>query len=280
MKNFKGVFSALITPFDQGQVDYVSLKKLVDFQLEKGVQGFVINGTTAESPTLEAFEREKIFKEIKSWVPQKFPLIMGTGSNSTSKTIQESKEAEKIGADGVLVVVPYYNKPPQRGLLEHFKAVADATQIPNILYNVPSRTITFLELETIKKLSEHPNIFGIKEASGNIELAKQIRQSCGESFSLLSGDDGTYDDFMAAGGNGVISVASMIIPEAMLKIKSKDYRELIDMLFIEANPIPLKKALQLMGIIKSAECRLPLVTLSETHAEKLKKMMKLKGLLA
>jgi len=280
MKNFKGVFSALITPFDQGQVDFVSLKKLVDFQLEKGIQGFVINGTTAESPTLEAFEREKIFKEIKSWVPAKFPLIMGTGSNSTSKTIQESKEAEKIGADGILVVVPYYNKPPQRGLLEHFKAVADATQIPNILYNVPSRTITFLELETIKKLSEHPNIFGIKEASGNIELAKQIRQSCGESFSLLSGDDGTYDDFMAAGGNGVISVASMIIPEAMLKIRSKDYRELIDMLFIEANPIPLKKALQLMGIIKSAECRLPLVTLSETHAEKLKKMMKLKGLLA
>ncbi len=279
MKNFKGVFSALITPFDQGQVDYVSLKRLVDFQLEKGVQGFVINGTTAESPTLESFEREKIFREIKSWVPKNFPLIMGTGSNSTSKTIQESKEAEKLGADGILVVVPYYNKPPQRGLLEHFKAVADATQIPNILYNVPSRTITFLELETIKKLSEHPNIYGIKEASGNIELARQIRQSCGESFSLLSGDDGTYDDFMAAGGNGVISVASMIIPEAMLKIKSKDYRELIDMLFVEANPIPLKKALQLMGIIKSPECRLPLVTLSETNTEKLKKVMKQKGLL-
>lgn len=279
MKNFKGVFSALITPFDNGQVDYVSLKRLVEFQLENGVQGFVINGTTAESPTLEASEREKIFRMTKEWVPKNFPLIMGTGSNSTSKTIQESKEAEKLGADGILVVVPYYNKPPQRGLLEHFKAVADATQTPNILYNVPSRTITFLELETIKKLSEHPNIFGIKEASGNIELAIQIRQSCGESFSLLSGDDGTYDDFMAVGGNGVISVASMIIPEAMLKVKAKEYRELIDLLFIEANPIPVKKALQLMGIIKSAECRLPLVTLSDVNAEKLKKAMKAKGLI-
>jgi 4-hydroxy-tetrahydrodipicolinate synthase len=279
MKNFKGVFSALITPFDNGQVDYVSLKKLVEFQLEKGINGFVINGTTAESPTLEAPEREKIFRTIKEWVPQNFPMIMGTGSNSTAKTIQESKEAEKMGADGILVVVPYYNKPPQRGLLEHFKAVADATQIPNILYNVPSRTITFLELETIKKLSEHPNIYGIKEASGNIELARQIRQSCGDSFSLLSGDDGTYDDFMAAGGNGVISVASMVIPEAMVKIKTKEHRDLIDMLFVEANPIPLKKALQLMGIIKSAECRLPLVTLADVHTEKLKKCLKSKGLI-
>jgi 4-hydroxy-tetrahydrodipicolinate synthase len=279
MKNFKGVFSALITPFDQGQVDYPSLKRLVEFQIEKGIQGFVINGTTAESPTLEASEREKIFRMVKEWSPKNFPLIMGTGSNSTSKTIQESKEAEKMGADAVLVVVPYYNKPPQRGLLEHFKAVADATTIPNILYNVPSRTITFLELETIKKLSEHPNIYGIKEASGNIELDKQIRQACGESFILLSGDDGTYDDFMAAGGNGVISVASMIIPEAMLKVKAKDFKELIDMLFVEANPIPLKMALKLMGIIKSAECRLPLVTLSDVNTEKLKKVMKHKGLL-
>ncbi len=280
MKNFKGVFSALITPFDNGQVDYVSLKRLVDFQIENGINGFVINGTTAESPTLEAPEREKIFRMVKEWSPKNFPLIMGTGSNSTAKTIQESKEAEKMGADGILVVVPYYNKPPQRGLLEHFKAVADATTIPNILYNVPSRTITFLELETIKKLSEHPNIYGIKEASGNIELAKQIRQACGESFSLLSGDDGTYDDFMAAGGNGVISVASMIIPEAMLKIKSKEYSDLINLLFVEANPIPLKKALHLMGIIKSPECRLPLVTLSDANAEKLKKAMKQKGLLS
>jgi 4-hydroxy-tetrahydrodipicolinate synthase len=225
-------------------------------------------------------EREKIFRFVKECSPTNFPLIMGTGSNSTAKTIEESRQAEKMGAEGILVVVPYYNKPPQRGLLEHFKAVADATQIPNILYNVPSRTITFLELETIKKLSEHPNIYGIKEASGNIELARQMRQICGESFILLSGDDATYDDFMGVGGDGVISVASMVIPKPMVQIETKEHRDLIDMLFVEANPIPLKKALQLMGIIKSAECRLPLVTLADVHAEKLKKLMKLKGLLS
>ncbi|MEZ0392666.1 MAG: dihydrodipicolinate synthase family protein, partial [Pseudobdellovibrionaceae bacterium] len=183
------------------------------------------------------------------------------------------------GADAILVVVPYYNKPPQRGLLEHFKAIADATQIPNILYNVPSRTITFLEMETIKKLSEHPNVYGIKEASGNIELDRQIRQICGESFLLLSGDDASYDDFMNAGGDGVISVASHILPQAMLEQKATENRELIDLLFVEANPIPVKKALHLMGIIQSPECRLPLVTLADVHVEKLKKAMRQKGLL-
>lgn len=280
MKNFKGVFTALITPFQNGQVDYESLERLVDFQLKNGVQGFVINGTTAESPTLTASEREKIFSFIKARVPKDFPLIMGTGSNSTAKTIEESKDAEKLGADAILVVVPYYNKPPQRGLLEHFKAVADATNIPNILYNVPSRTITFLELETIKKLSEHPNILGVKEASGDIEFAQQIRKACGESFLLLSGDDGSYDQFMAAGGDGTISVASHIIPKAMLGRKASENRDVIDMLFVEANPIPVKKALHLMGIIKSPECRLPLVTLAEAHTDKMKKLLKQKGLIA
>lgn len=280
MKNFKGVITALITPFQNGEVDYKSLERLVDFQIKEGVQGFVINGTTAESPTLTASERAGIFRFIKERVSSDFPLIMGTGSNSTAKTIEESKDAEKLGADAILVVVPYYNKPPQRGLLEHFKAIADATQIPNILYNVPSRTITFLELETIKKLSEHPNVLGIKEASGNIELDQQIRKACGESFLMLSGDDGTYDEFMAAGGDGVISVASHIMPQVMRDQKARENRELIDLLFVEANPIPVKKALHLMGIIQSPECRLPLVTLADVHAEKLKKMMKQKGLIS
>jgi len=280
MKNFKGVITALITPFQNGEIDFNSLGNLVEFQLKKGIQGFVINGTTAESPTLSSTEREKIFRFVKERVPKNFPLIMGTGSNSTAKTIEESKEAERFGADAILVVVPYYNKPPQRGLLEHFKAIADATHIPNILYNVPSRTITFLELETIKKLSEHPNIYGIKEASGNIEMDRQIRQSCGEAFLLLSGDDGSYDQFMQAGGDGVISVASHVLPEAMLQQKASENLELIDLLFCEANPIPVKKALHLMGIIKSPECRLPLVTLADVHAEKLKKAMKQKGLLS
>jgi 4-hydroxy-tetrahydrodipicolinate synthase len=280
MKDFKGVITALITPFSSGKVDYQSLDKLVRFQLAEGVQGFVINGTTAESPTLTDSERKSIFKFVREIVGGRFPLIMGTGSNSTARTIEESKEAEKIGADAILVVVPYYNKPPQRGLLEHFKAVADATSIPNILYNVPSRTITFLELETIKKLSEHPNILGIKEASGNIDFDREIRKHCGESFVMLSGDDGTYDEFMANGGNGVISVASHILPRVMLSRKARENKEMIDLLFVEANPIPVKMALHLMGLIQSPECRLPLVTLAETQTEKLKKIMKVKGLIS
>ncbi len=279
MKNFKGVSTALITPFEKDQVDFASLEKLVHFQIEHGVQGFVINGTTGESPTLTAQERAKIFQFIRSRVPDNFPLIMGTGSNSTMQSIQDSIAAEKLGADAILMVVPYYNKPPQRGLLEHFKAVADATHIPNILYNVPSRTITFLELDTIKKLSEHPNIVGIKEASGNIGFDKDLRKACGDSFLMLSGDDGTYDEFMAAGGDGVISVSAHILPKTMLQRKASQYKTLIDLLFVEANPIPVKKALQLMGVIRTADCRLPLVPLSEGHTQKLQKAMQDAGLL-
>jgi 4-hydroxy-tetrahydrodipicolinate synthase len=279
MKDFKGVITALITPFEKDEVDFASLERLIQFQLENGIQGFVINGTTGESPTLSSVERAKIFQFIKDRVPDDFPLIMGTGSNSTAKSVEDSKEAEKLGADAILMVVPYYNKPPQRGLLEHFKTVADATNIPNILYNVPSRTITFLEMDTIKKLSEHPNIIGIKEASGNIQFDKELRKICGDSFLMLSGDDSTYDEFMAAGGDGVISVCSHIIPKAMLDIKASQYKSLIDLLFIEANPIPLKKALQLMGLIKTADCRLPLVSLSEAHTVKLQKALHEAGLL-
>jgi 4-hydroxy-tetrahydrodipicolinate synthase len=280
MKMFSGVITALITPFNDGQVDFGSLGKLVDHQLKDGIDGFVINGTTAESPSLTSSERKKIFQFVQERVPNGFPLIMGTGSNSTAKTIEESKEAEKLGAQAVLVVVPYYNKPPQRGLFAHFKAVADAINIPVILYNVPSRTITGLETETIKKLSEHPNIIGIKEATGNIEFAKQIRSACGNEFLLLSGDDGTYDDFMKAGGDGVISVASHIIAKAMKKKKAGENIDLINALFCEANPIPLKMALYLQGVIQSPELRLPLVPLSAHLSEKLKNEMKNKGLLS
>lgn len=279
MKKMKGLITALVTPFLNGAVDYASLAKLVEHQLQNGVEGFVINGTTAESPTLTFDERKKIFQWVKDRVPKDFPLIFGTGSNSTAQSIEDSKEAEKLGADALLLVVPYYNKPPQRGMLEHFKAIASSVQIPSFLYNVPGRTVVALELETTKKLSEHPQIIGIKEASGNIEFAKQIRQSCGKEFILLSGDDGTFDDFMKVGGDGVISVASHIIPHEMKSIKATANKELIDLLFVEPNPMPVKMALYLMKIIASPECRLPLVTLSEGSTEKLKKSMHAKGLL-
>ncbi|MCE3010515.1 MAG: 4-hydroxy-tetrahydrodipicolinate synthase [Proteobacteria bacterium] len=279
MKKIRGTITALITPFINGKIDEQSLIQLVKRQLADGVQGFVVHGTTGESPTLTKAEKKSIFDLIKSLVPAHFPLIVGTGTNSTEETVAASIEAEKWGADALLVVVPYYNKPPQRGLFEHFKAVASKVNTPVLLYNVPGRTITALELDTIKKLSEHPNIIGIKEASGNVEFAKQIRQACGQSFTLLSGDDGTYDQFMEAGGDGVISVASHIIPRAFLTRTASRHLSLIDALFLEANPIPVKMAVHLMGLIASPECRLPLVTLADNHTKKLKELMKSEGLL-
>lgn len=273
MKKYKGVITALATPFLKGGIDFDSLGKLVQWQISQGIDGFVIHGTTAESPTVTAAEKKEIFDYVKKKVPASFPLIVGSGTNSTAETIRASQEAEKWGADALLVVVPYYNKPPQRGLFEHFKAVASSVSIPVILYNVPSRTITTLEAETVKKLSEHPNIIGIKEATGDLGFAKQLRSLCGREFLLLSGDDATCDEFQKQGGDGVISVASHLIPAAMKKLKTSDYSDVVDLLFMEANPIPLKRALQLMGIFRSGEMRLPLVELSATGTDRLKGAM-------
>lgn len=292
MKNLAGTFTALVTPFKGGQIDYSSLEKLINQQLSAGIDGFVINGTTAESPTLSEEEKKEIFRFVKSKASGA-TLIMGTGSNDTQKTIEESKAAEILGADAILVVVPYYNKPPQRGLYEHFKAVAEAVRIPTILYNVPGRTITALSLQTIKDLCQVPGVKAIKEASGKIDFASEIIAACGKEFVMLSGDDGTYVEFLHAGGHGVISVATHIIPEQMVQWKKwvakgelakaradiQKYSKLIDLLFVEANPIPVKKALQFMGLLESAELRLPLVELAPEHAEDLKAEMLRVGVL-
>lgn len=277
--SIKGTITALATPFLKEAVDYTSLNRVVESQLKANVSGFVVHGTTGESPVTLKEEKRKIFETVKSMVPAGFPLIMGTGTYSTRESIELTKEAEKMGADAALVVVPYYNKPPQRGLFEHFVSIAGSVNIPIILYNVPTRTITGLEVETIKKLSEHPNIIGIKEASGDIEFAKKIRQACGQSFLLLSGDDATYESFCRAGGDGIISVASHVIPEAFNSKKIEKYTKLINLLFCEANPIPLKMALYLMQIIRSPEMRLPLVKLADNHTENLKAEMKSLGLI-
>jgi 4-hydroxy-tetrahydrodipicolinate synthase len=293
MKNFKAVMTALVTPFKEGEVDYGSLESLVRHQLANGVEGFVVNGTTAESPTLTDDEVEKIFKVIRSLVGPQIPLIVGTGSNSTERTVEASKKAQAWGADAVLVVVPYYNKPPQRGLVKHFTAVAKSISIPLILYNVPGRTITALSADSIQELSRVQNIVGIKEASGNIEFAKEISEKTGPEFILLSGDDGTYVEFLKAGGHGVISVASHVIPKEMVQWrkqaaegKTEEARagiqknlKLIDHLFVEANPIPVKMALYQMGVIKSPELRLPLVTMAEDLAQKMKQELKTVGVL-
>ncbi|CAE77728.1 4-hydroxy-tetrahydrodipicolinate synthase [Bdellovibrio bacteriovorus] len=293
MKNFKGTFTALVTPFKNGKIDFASLDKLLKQQLAGGVDGFVVNGTTGESPVLTSSEKAELFKHIRNVCGDKVVLIMGTGSNNTAQTIEDSRKAEEMGADAILVVVPYYNKPPQRGLYEHFKAVASSVKIPTILYNVPGRTITSLETGTIRDLAKVKGVVGIKEATGKIDLASEIIKACGSEFVMLSGDDGTYVEFLGVGGHGVISVASHVIPAQMVQWKKwvsegaldkaradiAKYNDLINLLFVEANPIPVKKALQLMGILESAELRLPLVELGAENTAKLQAEMKKVGVL-
>ena len=286
MVNLKGIFTALVTPFDKGRLDEGSLVRLLEHQLEYGVQGFVVSGTTGESPTLSTEEKLELFSMVKKQVAGRVPLVMGTGTNSTEETIRLTEKAAQSGADAALVVVPYYNKPPQRGLIEHYQKIANASSIPILLYNVPSRTVAGLTLDSIEQLSKHPRIIGIKEATGDMEFARQIREKTQKEFLLTSGDDETWLRLLALGGGGVISVLSHVIPGPMRILAQQiqtgdlnaheqfeDYKELVKLLFIEANPIPVKYALYLMGLLSSPELRLPLVTLGSAHQEALKKEM-------
>ncbi len=289
----KGVFSALITPFENNQVDYASLEKLVDYQLNQGINGLVINGTTAESPTLTSTEVKKIFSIVRAMVGLQFPLILGTGSNSTAKSVEDTKKAAELGADAALVVVPYYNKPPQRGIVQHYKAIAKNSEVPVIMYNVPGRTITSMTAETIWELSEIKNILGIKEASGDIAFDQKLKSKLQNDFVFLSGDDGTYIDFLKIGGHGVISVMSNIIPKLSVEWTQavmngavtetenafKKYKALIDGMYVEANPIPVKWMLYRKGLIKSPEMRLPLVDLDPQFHAATEKLMIETGLL-
>jgi 4-hydroxy-tetrahydrodipicolinate synthase len=292
MKDFSGVFTALVTPFKDGEIDWGSLERLVQAQLQGGVDGFVVCGTTGESPTLSYQEKEKLFAFVRSASGGKVPLVMGTGSNSTSDTVEATRAAAKWGADAALVVVPYYNKPSQRGLFQHYQKVAECSDLPVILYNVPGRTITKLELDTIVELSRLPKVIGIKEATGDIGFGKQVIDGCGKDFLVTSGDDGTFIDLIGVGGRGVISVASHIMPKefvswchkAMAEDKSvrnefDRIRDLNNYLYVEANPIPVKMALHLMGLIDSPELRLPLTRLAEPYMVELKSKMKTAGLL-
>lgn len=291
LTDFSGVITALVTPFKSGEIDFASLKKLIRFQMDGGVSGFVINGTTGESPTLTEDEKHKLFDFVRAEVGGKTPLIMGTGSNSTADSVRATQAAAKWGANAALVVVPYYNKPPQRGLFQHFQKIAACSTLPIILYNVPGRTITRLDLQTIADLSELPNVVGIKDATADIGFGADIVKACGEDFLVASGDDGTFLDLVRVGGQGVISVASHILPKEfsdwcrLARAGSSEpreefnrYRELNDYLYVEANPIPIKMALHFMGLIESPELRLPLVQLSEPYAAELKKKLSAVGL--
>ncbi len=293
MKKIEGVITALVTPFDSKMnVDFKSLENLVKDQVKKGIKGFVVNGTTGESPTLEESEVKEIWQTVKAAAGADVVMILGTGTNSTVKTIKNTQKAKEWNADAALVVVPYYNKPPQRGLFQHFKKVAEESGSPVILYNVPGRTALSMGVETVVELSHVPGIIGLKDATGNMEIADLIAQQVKPGFIKLSGDDGTYADYLSYDGQGIISVGSHIIPEVFLKItelvKKKDiegarklqadYKELIDSLYVESNPIPVKKAAELMGIIQTGVMRLPLLEAGQMTVEKLKRTLGEKGL--
>lgn len=278
----KGLITALATPFENGKLDLQSFTRLVEQQLKDGVEGFVIGGTTGESPTLHADEIATLFKKAREIAGKNTPLIIGTGSNSTEESIKKTKAAQELGADAALVVVPYYNKPPQRGLVKHFNAIAKSSRIPLILYNVPTRTITNLDSESCRELFADDKIIGIKDATGDMDYLNALMKHS-PNKTYLSGDDFTLGPFMKVGGHGVISVVSHVMAAPMIKLLKnphehteafeKQYMELMKHLFVEANPIPVKMALYLKGIIKSPELRLPLDVLADNHTEKLKQLL-------
>lgn len=287
MKRFEGVFTALVTPFDKGQLDLESLKRLVAFQVQNGVQGFVVAGTTGESPTISKEEKRRIFDLVRSETGEGFPVLVGTGTPSTDETLRQSEEVCGWGADGLLIVTPYYNRPPQRGLVAHYQFIADRVSLPILLYNVPGRTGVSLSDDSIVALSQHKNIVGIKEASGDISFGQKIVGRVRQDFVVTSGDDVTFVDLGLVGGRGVISVLSHIIPaktrEFTDRFRKNDasvqrdfvaFKDLARALFVEANPIPVKCALKAMGIIKSDELRLPLSEMEETGRRQLFEILK------
>ena len=283
-----GVITALVTPFNKGELDLASLRRLVRHQLEQGVQGFVINGTTGESPTLKWSEVETLFETVRTEVAGQVPLILGTGSNCTATSVEKTRRAAELKADAALVVVPYYNKPPQRGLEQHFTAVAHAASIPVVLYNVPGRTIANLEPATAGRLSRVDGIVGIKDATGDMGVLESLRSAARPGFVLLSGDDGSCVDFCARGGQGVIAVASHVIGREMVEAVTQarsgkagvaeayqaEFASLMRWLYCEANPIPVKMALHWMGLLTSAELRLPMIALDEKFHKDLKACLK------
>jgi len=289
---FKGAMVALVTPFKDGKVDETGLRALIEFQLHNGTEGIVPCGTTGESATLSLAEHERVVEITIETVAKRVPVIAGTGSNNTIEAVRLTRHAEKAGADGALLITPYYNKPTQEGMYQHYRKVAEETGIPLLLYNVPGRTSVNLLPETIARLAQLKNIVGIKEATGSLQQISDTIKFCPEEFSVLSGDDFVTFPLLAVGGRGVISVTSNIVPKdvsSLCKFFEKgDYAEarrlhyqllpLNNAMFFETNPIPVKTALWLMGKI-SPELRLPLAPMSSANLEKLKKVLRDYGLI-
>ena len=290
---FTGTYTAIVTPFRNGKIDEPALERLIRAQVRAGVDGIVPVGTTGESPTVDYEEHIQLITLSVKFVGGRIKVLAGTGANSTSEAIYLTQHAEKAGADGSLQVAPYYNKPTQEGLFQHFRAIARATRLPIVLYSIPGRCGIEIGVDTVKRLAQAcKNIVGIKEAGGSADRVSQLRAALGPRFEILSGDDSLTLPFMAVGAQGVISVASNVIPRqvaqmvkayatgetgAALKLHQKYYPLLKD-LFIESNPVPVKAALVMLGQIEE-EYRLPLVPMSAKNRDVLRATMRAVGLL-
>jgi 4-hydroxy-tetrahydrodipicolinate synthase len=296
MKNappFSGTYTAIVTPFKDDRVDVPALEGLIRRQIRAGVDGIVPVGTTGESPTLSFEEHIEVIRLAVKFARGKIQVIAGTGGNSTSEAIYLTRAAEEAGADGSLQVAPYYNKPTQEGLYQHFRAVAQATRLPILLYSIPSRCGVEIGVDTVARLARDcPNVVGIKEAGGNVDRVSQLRAAVGPAFTILSGDDALTLPFLAVGAHGVVSVASNIIPNGVaslvaayrrgqtalaLKLHTRYYALFRD-LFLETNPAPVKAALAMLGQI-TGDLRLPLVPLSPANRARLEATLKTCGVL-
>ncbi len=289
---FKGASVAIITPFKNGKVDEEAFRKLIEEQIAGGTDAIVPCGTTGESTTLSHEEHDRVIEITVDAVKKRVPVIAGTGSNSTAEAIRLTKHAWEAGADGALLVCPYYNRPTQEGIYQHYRTIAEEIPIPIIIYNIQSRTGANITPETLARLAEIKNIVGVKEASGNIKQMSDIIRLCGPDFDVLSGDDIFTLPLLALGGKGVISVISNVVPDDMAMLvdaffagnldKARDIHfrmsPLIDALFIETNPIPVKAALAMMGKIEY-ELRLPLCRMSGKNEAILKNVMQQYGLI-
>jgi 4-hydroxy-tetrahydrodipicolinate synthase len=289
---FKGAMTAMVTPFKDGKIDEATLRSLIERQIDGGIDGLVPCGTTGESATLTHEEHKRVIEITVETAGGRVPVIAGTGSNSTSESVILTKFAKEAGADAALLITPYYNKPSQEGLYQHYKSVAESVDMPIVLYNVPGRTAVNMLPETTARLSQIESIIGIKEATGNLEQVSETIRLSRDGFVLLSGDDASTLPILAVGGHGVISVISNLVPgvvkEMHVAMDEGGYEEareiherllpLSSAMFIDTNPVPVKAALAMMGLI-GTELRLPLVELSSANKETLKSALKEFGLI-
>ena len=293
MQQIKGAITALVTPMRDGRIDEQGLVDLIEFQINAGIHGLVPCGTTGESATLDFDEHKRVIELTVQTVAGRVPVIAGTGANSTLEAFELTESAKASGADAVLSVVPYYNKPSQEGLYRHFKAIVEAVDIPVVLYNVPGRTVTNMLPATVARLAALPGVVGIKEASGSLQQVSEVIQLCPSDFVVLSGDDFTAMPTVLIGGRGVISVVSNLMPGAMAQMmeaalqgnlaraNTLHYRlfSLMGAMFCYPSPAPAKKGLELMGRIASAEVRLPMTQMDEASLTRLRKDMQGVGLI-